>query len=162
MGFREWGAISRQSRSRPIAKRAVTMASRKRGISNGFCCNLGSIKLRPVALRPRQEPALPNCHVLTVECEWPGWPGAVPGVLRTEVHQRVSARFAVRPACLLEGPILDWRAGMPERGTTGTITVSNHYVRPESRDGKQGLGRWPGSAVPDRDQIVTVPHGMAR
>jgi len=26
---------------------------------------------------------------------------------------RVSARFAVRSACLLEGPILDWRAGGP-------------------------------------------------
>ena len=36
------------------------------------------------------------------------------------LHQRVSAHFAVRSTCLLGRPILDWRAGRPERGTTGT------------------------------------------
>lgn len=38
----------------------------------------------------------------------PEWPDADPGVLT-----RVSARFAVRSARLLGGPILDWRAGGP-------------------------------------------------
>ena len=139
MGFREWGAFSRQSRPRPIAKRAVTMASRKRGTSNGFCCNLGSINLRPVALRPRQEPALPNCHVLMVECEWPGWPGAVPDVLHTEVHQTGFGSLR-RPS------------GLPPRGTDPGLAGRDARTRHNRNYNRQqllctaGISRWQATA----------------
>ena len=47
-------------------------------------------------------------------------------------------------ANLLEGAILDWRAGEPERGTTGTITVSAKYIRGESGEGKERrVPEWP-------------------
>ena len=43
--LRERGAFSRESLAGPIASRALTIISRKRGTSNCLCCELGSMKL---------------------------------------------------------------------------------------------------------------------
>lgn len=106
---------------------AVTMDSRKRGTSNGFCCDLGSIKLRPVALAAT--PKTGRCRDFSSLTGWSAGgqygPIAVPGVLAPEIpkgswHQGFRlASPSVRPASS-GGTDLDWRAGMPERGTTGT------------------------------------------
>ena len=53
---------------------------------------------------------------------------------------RVSARFAVRSPCLLEGGDPGLAGRGPERGTTGTLTVSSPYIRPESQRSKETGG----------------------
>ena len=95
-----------------MTKRAVTNASRKRGASNCLCCNLGSIKLRPVALRPRFY--VSAAEVSVADDRKRERPNRGRALIRVS-FTRDSARFAVRSPCFLEGAILDRRAGARTR-----------------------------------------------
>jgi hypothetical protein len=92
--------------------------------------------LRPVALRPRLKAAQPRFLSLTASHERQSYRRTLIRVSFT----RVSARFAVRSPDFLEGTILDRRAGGPNAAQPELITVSSHYIRPESSNSKRGCG----------------------
>lgn len=110
-------AFSRESRPRSIAKRAVTMHSRERWTSYCLCCELGSIKLRPVALRPRHKEAPPRFLSLTILRNARGQGGLS---VDPDVLHKGFGLAAVRSPTSSRGDTGLAGRG-PERGTTGTF-----------------------------------------
>src|SRR6266568_5517680 len=101
------GAFSRE-RPRPIALRAGAIASLERWTSKCLCCEFCSIKLRPVALRPRQKQRRRGfCRSRSNAS------GQAGRALYPDVLHKGFGLAAVRSPLFLEGATLERRAGGP-------------------------------------------------